>query len=136
MENAHTSHRDNIVALVIGPGGMAVSVIEQLQKNKRMSMIWVGKDLEESEQLDQTKQYVEKLVSLDKFVSPMNLNDLIEDYAPDIVFWCQRGEIWESDQMLGSVSFDREMLREATIMGDAPVLTISVEQDHHHEEEE
>ncbi len=132
MNGSDAETNKDICALVIGPGGVADGVIHQLQKNARFRIVWAGKDLEDSQFFPEFGEEIAQFVDLDKTVSPMNINNLIDEYEPDIVFWCQRGAEWDSGDSVAGVDLEREILGEAIIVGNAPVITVSLEQEQPH----
>lgn len=120
--------RQPIHALVIGPGGTASGVIEQLAKNQRFNITWAGKDVDESEFFDENIEDVIRTIDLEKTASPLQFNQLIEDNRPDIVFLCQRGSEWNIEDKVASSNLERTMLGESIRIGNAPVISVSLEQ--------
>ncbi len=118
-----------IQALVIGPGGIGLSVIAQLEKNSRFAVTLAGRDVGELE--DKVDQYecLVRTVDLEKTTSPMTLNTIIEELEPDIVFLCQRGSEWNLEDKIASSNLERSMLDESLRIGDAPIITVSLEQE-------
>lgn len=118
----------SIRALVIGPGGVAAGVIEQLNKNDRFSITWIAEKLDEEGFEKELEAQVDRCFNLEKSPSPLTLEELIDDHDPDIVFWCQRGETWHPEDSVASVNFAREMLGEVAIDSSVPMITVSLEQ--------
>lgn len=118
-----------IQALVIGPGGVGLSVIAQLEKNTRFSVTLAGRGVEEVE--DQVERYecLVRTVDLEKTTSPMTLNTIIDELEPDIVFLCQRGSEWNLEDNIASSNLERSMLDESLRIGEAPIITVSLEQE-------
>lgn len=118
-----------IQALVIGPGEIGLSVIAQLDKNSRFSVTLAGRGVEKTE--DEARQYncLVRTVDLEKTTSPLTLNEIIEDLDPDIVFLCQRGSEWDVENTIASSNLERSMLDESLRIGDAPIITVSLEQE-------
>lgn len=120
--------REPIHALVIGPGATASGVIEQLAKNQRFNITWAGKDVDESEYFDDNIGDVIRTIDLEKAASPLRFNEIVDDIRPDIVFLCQRGSDWDVEDMVASTNMERSMLGESIRIGNAPVITVSLEQ--------
>lgn len=119
-----------IQALVIGPGGIGLSVIAQLEKNSRFAVTLAGRDVADlADQVDRYECLV-RTVDLEKTTSPMTLNTIIEELEPDIVFLCQRGSEWNLEDKIASSNLERSMLDESLRIGDAPIITVSLEQEH------
>lgn len=118
-----------IQALVLGPGNIGLSVIAQLDKNSRFSVTLAGPGVQDTE--DEARQYdcLVRTVDLEKATSPLTLNDLIDDLEPDIVFLCQRGSEWDVENMIASSNLERSMLDESLRIGEAPIISVSLEQE-------
>lgn len=121
--------RQPIHALVIGPGSTASGVIEQLAKNQRFNITWAGKDIDESKYFDDNIGDVIRTIDLENTASPLRFNEIIDDIRPDIVFLCQRGADWEIEDKVASANMERAMLGESLRIANAPVITVSLEQD-------
>lgn len=123
---------DSIQALVLGSGAVGLNVIKQLSSNNRFQITWAGAKLksEEQELTDDEKAdlSIVRSIELDKTSSPMNINSLVEELSPDIVFLCQRGEDWGTQNQIASSNFERNMLEESIRMVDCPLITVSLEQ--------
>lgn len=120
---------DPIQALVLGSGGIGLNVIKQLNKNSRFHVTWAGKGVEEK--LDEVEENlsITRAINTEKTTSPMTINDLIDDWQPDVVFLCERGEGWDLENQVGSTNLKRSMLDESLRIGEAPIITVSLEQD-------
>lgn len=119
---------DPIQALVLGPSTLGINVIKQLNKNARFHITWAGKDAEATYEDLEDELNVNRVIDQEKTSNPMTINDLIEDWQPDIVFLCERGEDWDIENQVGSTNLERSMLDESLRIGDAPIVTVSVEQ--------
>lgn len=117
-----------IQALVLGPSSLGINVIKQLNKNSRFHITWAGKDAEETYEEISDELDINRVIDQEKTSNPMTINDLIEDWQPDIVFLCERGEDWDIENQVGSTNLERSMLDESLRIGDAPIITVSVEQ--------
>lgn len=120
--------REPIHALVVGPGGTASGVIKQLAKNQRFNITWAGKDIDESEFFDENESDVIRTIDLENVASPLRFNEIIDEIRPDIVFLCQRGSDWDIEDKVASANMERSMLDESMRIGNAPVITVSLEQ--------
>lgn len=120
--------RQPIHALVIGPGSTASGVIEQLAKNHRFNITWAGKNVDESEFFDDNIEDVIRTIDLEKTASPLRFNEIVDEIRPDIVFLCQRGDDWDIEDKVASANMERAMLGESMRIGNAPIITVSLEQ--------
>ncbi|MFB6344891.1 MAG: hypothetical protein ABEK50_03850 [bacterium] len=121
---------DPIQALVLGPSTLGVNVIKQLNKNSRFHITWAGKDAKATFDEREDELNVNRVIDKKKTSSPMTINELIDNWQPDIVFLCERGEDWDIENQVGSTNLERSMLDESLRIGDAPIITVSVEQGH------
>lgn len=119
---------DPIQALVLGPGGIGLNVIKQLNKNSRFHITWAGQDVEEKLTEVEDEISVTRAINMEKTSNPMTINNLIDDWKPDLVFLCERGEDWELENQVGSTNLERSMLDENLRVGEAPIITVSLEQ--------
>lgn len=128
---AYGTPGDPVQVLVLGPGGVGINVIKQLNKNPRFHVTWAGKNVEEKleEVEEQEEVSVVRAIDQEKTSNPMTINDLIEDWQPDIVFLCERGSEWEIEDEVGSTNLEREMLDESMRIGNAPIVSVSLEQE-------
>jgi len=118
-----------IQALVLGSGGVGLSVVAQLDKNPRFSVTLAGRGVEEVGDEVENYECLVRTVELEKTTSPMTLNNLIEELEPDIVFLCQRGTEWDLEDKIASSNLERAMLDESLRIGEAPIVTVSLEQE-------
>lgn len=119
---------DPIQALVLGPGGIGLNVIKQLNKNGRFHITWAGQEVEEKLEEVEDDVSVTRAIDMDKTSNPMTINNLIDNWKPDLVFLCERGEDWELENQVGSTNLERSMLDENLRVGEAPIITVSLEQ--------
>lgn len=119
---------DPIQALVLGPGGIGLNVIKQLNKNGRFHITWAGQEVEEKLEEVEDNVSVTRAIDMDKTSNPMTINNLIDNWKPDLVFLCERGEDWELENQVGSTNLERSMLDENLRVGEAPIITVSLEQ--------
>ena len=118
-----------IQALVIGAGKVALGLVEQLVKNPRFHITWAGEELEDDKYMMMEDDSVVRVIKLDKAATPLTMNKLIDNHQPDIVFLCQRNqEASTVGNTFASGNLEREMLGESANVGDAPVITVSLEQ--------
>lgn len=119
---------DPIQVLVIGPSDVGLSVIKQLNKNSRFHIAWAGKNIEDAVEEHEDEITFIRAIDLNKTSSPMNINSLIEELSPDLVFLCQRGQDWNIENQVASSNLERSMLGESLRIAEAPVITVSLEQ--------
>ncbi|GEM_PF-7085804 len=119
-----------IQALVIGDGNVSVDVVNQLGKNQRFNVTWVGDDIDGADFVEKDSACVVKVADLKSKISSMTINELVEEHKPDIIFLCQRGSRAGTGDTLGSETLEREMLGSIadSEIGRAPVITVSLEQ--------
>ncbi len=119
---------DPIQALVLGSGEIGVNVIKQLNKNTRFHVTWVGRDVED--QLEDTEELVDvtRAINMKQTANPRRFNQLVEEWQPDVVFLCERGPQGGLEDTLGSTNLERTMLDENLRIGQAPIITVSLEQ--------
>jgi len=117
-----------IQALVLGPGGIGLNVIKQLNKNSRFHITWAGQGVEEELEKIEGDLSVTRAINMEQTSNPMTINELIEDWQPDLVFLCERGKAMELDNQVGSNNLQRTMLDENLRVGEAPIITVSTEQ--------
>lgn len=119
---------DPIQALVLGPSTLGINVIKQLNKNSRFHVTWAGKNAEELYNDIEEDLNVTRVIDRQKTSNPMTINELIDDWQPDIVFLCERGEDWDIEDQVGKTNLERNMLDESLRIGEAPIVTVSLEQ--------
>jgi len=118
-----------VQALVIGRGDVALQLVEQLVKNPRFHITWAGEKLEKDKFMMMEDDSVIRVIKLKKAATPLTMNRLIENHKPDIVFLCQRNrEAAPAGDTVASSNLEREMLGESARVGNAPVITVSLEQ--------
>ena len=119
-----------IQALVIGDGDVAVDVVNQLCKNQRFHITWVGENINEANFAEKDDTCVVKVANLKSKISSMTINELVGEHQPDIIFLCQRGSRAGTGDTLASETLEREMLGSIadSEIGRAPVITVSLEQ--------
>lgn len=117
-----------IQALVLGPGGIGLNVIKQLNKNARFHITWAGQGVEEELEKVDDDVSVTRAINMEQTSNPMTINKLIEDWKPDLVFLCERGEAMDLENQVGSNNLQRTMLDENLRVGEAPIITVSIEQ--------
>jgi hypothetical protein len=119
---------DPIQALVLGPGGIGLNVIKQLNKNSRFHITWAGQGVEDELEEVEDDLSITRAINMEQTPNPMTINKLIEDWQPDLVFLCERGETMDLDNQVGSNNLERTMLDENLRVGEAPIITVSIEQ--------
>ncbi|MFP4687727.1 MAG: hypothetical protein ACLFN5_06435 [bacterium] len=117
-----------IHALVIGTGDISAGIVEQLGKNPRFNITWLGKEATKMKyKIAETKAVI-RVIDIEKVSSPFTINELIEQHKPDIVFLCQRGPESHSPDSVASANLERELMAESVHIGKAPIISVSLEQ--------
>lgn len=119
---------DPIQALVLGPGGIGMNVIKQLNKNSRFHITWAGQGVEERMDDVDDSLNVTRAIDMEQTSNPRKINQLIDDWQPDLVFLCERSKEWELENQVGSTNLERTMIHENLRIGEAPIITVSLEQ--------